>query len=332
MKMILFLLWLPLLSIQAQGQKQPKRERTELSITKIQNLELSYTQTIKKLKSDTTYMVTITMTDVNPITSRSLTLGGNKREFWFFSKKSFDAIQESFKKAISIIDKKSNTAFRGGDSSMDLDTEFDRINNRHRVKMTWKALGTLESRYTYLYLEDLYKIIEWCSTINFGKTELLSARPPVLQTRLTEEVAKSPSIENQYKADAEQAGGNNTQLAKITGKWYNLMMQNEFKNGGIESGSTGDYEPIRILENGTWSYYSKGGKLTIEPFTLADVGRWKMKKEIPQWKLIFHDFSNGDGEGYFTTDALGNPVYVVVKFRIYSPSEGVSIWTQYRKN
>lgn len=81
MKMILFLLWLPLLSIHAQGQKQPKRERTELSITKIQNLELSYTQTIKKSKSDTTYMVTITMTDVNPITSRSLTLGGNKKEF-----------------------------------------------------------------------------------------------------------------------------------------------------------------------------------------------------------------------------------------------------------
>lgn len=114
---------------------------------------------------------------------------------------------------------------------MDLDTEFDKINNRHRVKMNWKALGTLESRYTYLHLEDLYKIIEWCSTINFGKTELLSARPPVLQTKLTEEVAKSPSIENQFKADA-----------------------------------------------------------------------------------------------------LGNPVYVVVKFRIYSSSEGVSIWTQYRKN
>jgi hypothetical protein len=57
-----------------------------------------------------------------------------------------------------------------------------------------------------------------------------------------------------------------------------------------------------------------------------------MTKEIPKWKLIFHDFSNGDGVGYFTTDAIGNAVYVIVKFKIYSPREGYSIWTQYRKS
>lgn len=328
-------LMLSLLVFNAQiciAQNQPKKERKEIAITQISNLELSYTQTIKRAKPDTSYMVTITMTDVNPITSKALSLGGNKREFWFFSKKTFDAIQENFKKALNILDNKNNISYRGGNSSMDLDTEFDKENNRPRVKMTWKAVGSLESRYTYLYMEDLHKIIAWCSTIDFGSTVLMTAQAPQLKTSLNDEVVKSPTIEKQYKADQTQGGGNSVQLAKITGKWYNLMMRNEYKNGGVESGSTGDYEPIRILDNGTWSYYSKRGKLTIEPFTVRDILEWKMKKDIPQWKLTFHDFSNGDGEGYFTTDALGNAVYVVVKFKIYSPKEGYSLWTQYRRS
>lgn len=332
MKKHLIIFFFTLTGFIVSAESQPKRERIEIAKVQINNLELLYTQTIKKAKNDTSYMVTITMTDVNPITSKQPDFGGNKREFWFFSKKTFDAIQENFKKALLIIDSKSNTSFRGGNSSMDLDTEYDKENDRHRVKMTWKAVGSLQSRYTYMYIQDLYKITEWLSTIDFGKTALLAATQPLLKTSLNDAVAKAPTIEKQYKIDQEQGAGNGTELAKITGRWYNLMMRNEYKNGGFESGSTGDYEPIRILENGTWSYYSKKGKLTIEPFTVMDVVRWKMNKEIPKWKLIFHDFSNGDGEGYFTTDLLGNPVYVVVKFNIYSPKEGVCIWTQYRKS
>ena len=311
---------------------QKRREFTTIANATVSNLNLSYEQIIKKTKGDTSYLVTIVMTDVHPVTSKLLAFGGKTREFSFFTEKSLNTYQDQLKKALIAIDTKSKKPFLAGGNNASLETEFDKENNRHRLKLTWNTMGTLESRYTYLYLEDVYKMIEWISTINFGKPDLLPVTSPVISTKLTDEIALAPSIEKQYKSESQQGGSNSTQLAKITGKWYNLVIRNEFKNGGIESGSTGDYEPIRINEDGTWSYYGKKGKISIVPFSPLDVLEWKMTKEIPKWKLIFQDFSNGDGVGYFTTDAIGNAVYVVVKFKIYSPREGYSIWTQYRKS
>ena len=309
-----------------------KKELNELQTAKISNLELSYFQKIKKNKADTSYFVTVVITDVHPITSKLLTFGGKTREFSFGNEKDFYNYQNQLKQALASIDSKSKSSFRGSGANTTLETEFDKENNRHRLKLTWNTIGTLEGRYTYLYLQDLYKMVEWFSTINFGKEKALPPTSPQILTSLTEEIALAPSIEKQYKSDVLQGGTNNGQLTTITGKWYNLMMRNEFKNGGVESGTTGDYEPIKISGDGTWSYYGKRGKISIVPFTITDVLEWKMNKEIPKWKLIFQDFSNGDGVGYFTTDAVGNAVYVVVKFKIYSPREGYSIWTQYRKS
>ena|GEM_PF-1099417 len=311
---------------------QARREMNTIRLISVSNLTLSYDQTIKKSKADTTYRITVEMTDVHPVTSKLLAFGGKTRSFYFFTEKTFYAYYEQLKKALTAIDTKSKKPFIGGNGSTTLETEFDKENNKYRLKLTWNKMGTMESRYTYLYLEELYRVVEWLSTINFGTTELLPITSPQINTKLTDEIALAPSIEKQYQSESQQSGSSSTELAKITGKWYNLAIRNEFKNGGIESGSTGDYEPIRINLDGTWSYFGKKGKLSIVPFSTLDVLQWKMSKEIPKWKLIFHDFSNGDGVGYFTTDAIGNAVYVIVKFKIYSPREGYSIWTQYRKS
>lgn len=120
-------------------------------------------------------------------------------------------------------------------------------------------------------------------------------------------------------------------ITTIEGKWYNLSIRNEYLNGGIESGSTGDSEPIRINEDGTWSYYGKKRMLTVTPFTNLDAQQWNIKSNIPIWKITLQDFSNGDGNGYITTNEKGEPLYLVVKFKIYTPKEGHSIWIQYRK-
>ena len=326
------LILLALLQNTTELQAQKKREFITIANTAISNLTFSYEQIIKKAKNDTSYLVSIVMTDVHPVTSKLLSFGGKTREFSFFTEKSLNTYQEQLKKALIAIDTKSKKPFLASGNNASLETEFDKENNRYRLKMTWNTMGTMESRYTYLYLEDVYKMIEWISTINFGKTDLLPVTSPAISTKLTDEIALAPPIEKQYKSESQQSGSNSTELAKITGKWYNLVIRNEFKNGGIESGSTGDYEPIRINLDGTWSYYGKRGKISIVPFSTLDVLEWKMTKEIPKWKLVFHDFSNGDGVGYFTTDAIGNAVYVIVKFKIYSPREGYSIWTQYRKS
>jgi|GEM_PF-705786 len=129
-----------------------------------------------------------------------------------------------------------------------------------------------------------------------------------------------------------QSASNTQVLTSILGKWYNLSMRNDYLNGGYENGSTGDYEPIKINEDGTWSYYGKKRNLTIIPFTESDVKTWQMKSNYPKWKLIFQDFSNGEGIGYISEDGKGQPLYLVVKFKIYSPKEGTSTWIQYRKS
>lgn len=129
-----------------------------------------------------------------------------------------------------------------------------------------------------------------------------------------------------------QTASNTEVLSSIQGKWYNLSIRNDYLNGGYENGSTGDYEPIKINDDGTWSYYGKKRNLLIVPFTENDLKMWQMKSKFPKWKLIFEEFSNGDGIGYISEDAKGQPLYLVVKFKIYSPREGSSTWVQYRKN
>lgn len=120
-------------------------------------------------------------------------------------------------------------------------------------------------------------------------------------------------------------------ITEIEGKWYNLSIRNEYLNGGYETGSTGDAEPIKINEDGTWTYYGKKRTLNIAPFTNLDAEQWNIKSNIPPWKITLQDFSNGDGNGYITTDEKGDPLYLVVKFKIYTPKEGYSIWIQYRR-
>ena len=71
---------------------QPRKEVITLSNSTISNLALSYDQIIKKTKADTSYLVTIELTDVHPITSKRLAFGGNKRSFYFFTDKTIRAL------------------------------------------------------------------------------------------------------------------------------------------------------------------------------------------------------------------------------------------------
>lgn len=314
---------------------QPRRINNELTVAEIQNIKLEYIQQIRTAKKDTSYFAIITITDVNPVTVNTINPLGNKREINLLTEKDFITFKSSIDKAITTIDTKDKKGFSGGRyNEYTIETQFDATNNRFRAKLTRDPIGIYEGKFTYLYLEDLCKISSWLSTIDMEKSTLLPMRNPVIQTDLNSEAAKAPPIAKQYQQEvkAGSSGTNKEQLVKIVGKWYNQVLRNDYKNGGYESGSTGDYEPVRINEDGTWLYYGKRGKLSITPFTTADALKWKMTKEIPKWKLTFHDFSNGDGEGYFTVDPAGNPIHVVIKFKIYEPREGYCTWTQYRRS
>jgi hypothetical protein len=122
-------------------------------------------------------------------------------------------------------------------------------------------------------------------------------------------------------------------LQSLVGKWANLVSRNDYPDGSNESGVTGDYEPVKIYEDSTWSYYSKRGKIRFEPFTKEDAITFGFQlDQTPNVKIILSDFSNGDGVGYVGyNEQTGIPERLIIRFKIYYPREGWATWTQYKK-
>jgi len=123
-------------------------------------------------------------------------------------------------------------------------------------------------------------------------------------------------------------------IEALAGKWANLMSRNDYPDGSYESGVTGDYEPVKLYSDTTWSYYSKRGKMRFEPFTKEDSRLFNIESgKEPPFKVILEDFSNGNGVGYFTfNEATGIPERLIIRFNIYYPKEGYATWTQYKKD
>ena len=319
---------------------EAQREQHNIAEHRSGELMMRYVRVIRVKKLDTTFYLSLIFKD------RSVKLPLNKdpsqgqREIVISKKEKFELFTGGLKKAWGVMVQSPEDKLQWEDLAQGLATGQDSNGPYLSIKVNG-IYNMYPDSFLRLGVEDLSDMMAWLSSIRWGSDTLgdeVRPEKPAIPAKASPTTSEVNNDQNQQLPDkAPQTIFNTTSKSvsnkiSIDGKWFNLVSRNDYPDGSFENGVTGDYEPIKIESDGTWSYYGKRRNYKLSDFTAKDAADWGMKSDLPKYKIILEDFSNGPGIGYIRLNPqTGEPERLVIQFKIYSPKEGTATWTQYRK-